>query len=215
MAGFYMPQRQMPTVKDFDSPHTISIIHEIAYGWDGSTSVFSILPPFLETFRHHLSTSNIPSDDDYNIDLPLIRACFIAFAKGVLDVYGEDRGTKGLWKNILSMSETILSWTRYFFKSFDISINLEGSHDIGGIPDKNLSCIAPLLSSLTQSDQFRFALYSEPHFIKIVTRFWLDLTLRGYCWNMQLQAYAGRFPNIRLTHLSRYFDIFRYFSRIF
>lgn len=192
--------------QDFDSPHTISIIHEIAYGWDDSTSVFSILPPFLETFRHHLSTSNIPSDEDYNIDLPLIRACLIAFAKGVPDVYGEDRGTKGLWKNILSMSETILSWTRYFFKSFDISISLEGSHDIGGIPDKNLSCIALLLSSLTQSDQFRFALYSEPHFIKNVTRFWLDLTLRGYQSAYEMRALMASLTSFdeRIEELSEF-----------
>ncbi len=35
------------------------------------------------------------------------------------------------------------------------------------------------------------------------------------CWDLQLQADARRFLNIRLTNLSRYFDIFRYFSRIF
>ncbi|SJL18866.1 uncharacterized protein ARMOST_22468 [Armillaria ostoyae] len=183
MAGFYMPQCQMPTVKDFDSPHTISIINEITYDWDDSTSVpfaFSILPPFFEVFRHHLSTANIPSDDDYNTDLPLIHACFIAFAKGVPDMYGEKHSTTELWKDILSMTDTILSWTHYFFQSFDISISLEDNPDIGGIPDQNLSCIAPLLLTLMQNDQFCFALYLEPHFIENVIRLWLHLTLRRY-----------------------------------
>ncbi len=40
-------------------------------------------------------------------------------------------------------------------------------------------------------------------------------SFRGPCWDLQLQAYARRFPNIQLTNLSWYFDIFRYFSRIF
>ncbi|KAK0431549.1 hypothetical protein EV421DRAFT_164086 [Armillaria borealis] len=191
MAGFYMPQRQMPTVKDFDSPHTISIINEIAYDWDDSTSIpfaSSFLPSFFEAFRHHLSTANIPSDDDYNTDLPLIRACFTAFAKGVPDLYGEEHGTTKLWKDILSMTDTILSWTRYFFRSFDISISIEESPDIGGIPDKNLSCIAPLLSTLIQNEWFRFTLYSEPHFIENVARFWLHLTLRGYQSAYEMRA---------------------------
>ncbi len=42
----------------------------------------------------------------------------------------------------------------------------------------------------------------------------LFLLLTG-CGDLQLQADAGRFPNIQLTNLSQYFDIFRYFSRIF
>ncbi|KAK0187475.1 hypothetical protein F5146DRAFT_1142520 [Armillaria mellea] len=183
MAGFHMHQRQMPTVKDFDSPHTISMINEIAYDWDDSTSErfdSSILPPFFEAFRYHLSTANIPSDDDYNIDLPLIRACFIAFAKGIPDMYGDKRLTTRLWKDILSLKKTILSWTRYFFQSFEMSISFEDSPHIGGIPDMNLSCIAPLLSTLIQNDQFRFSLYSEPNFMENVARFWVPLTLHGY-----------------------------------
>ncbi|KAK0184310.1 hypothetical protein F5146DRAFT_1006580 [Armillaria mellea] len=203
MAGFHMHQRQMPTVKvgyllvpfgdgadrslfkqqDFDSPHTISMINEIAYDWDDSTSErfdSSILPPFFEAFRYHLSTANIPSDDDYNIDLPLIRACFIAFAKRIPDMYGDKRLTTRLWKDILSLKKTILSWTRYFFQSFEMSISFEDSPHIGGIPDMNLSCIAPLLSTLIQNDQFRFSLYSEPNFMENVARFWVPLTLRGY-----------------------------------
>ncbi|PBK67931.1 hypothetical protein ARMSODRAFT_976222 [Armillaria solidipes] len=107
MAGFYMPQRQMLTVKDFDSPHTISIINEIAYDWDDSTSVFSILPPFFEVFHYHLSTSNIPSDDDYNTDLPLIRACFIAFTKGVPDIYQSTYEIRALMGTLTSFDERI------------------------------------------------------------------------------------------------------------
>ncbi|KAK0187470.1 hypothetical protein F5146DRAFT_1142513 [Armillaria mellea] len=145
----------MPTRKDFDSQHTILIINEIVYDWDDSTSIhfsFTILPPLFKVFHHHLSTANIPPDDNHNTDLSLIHACFLTFAKGVPDIHGEVDGTMEVWKDILSLTDTILSWTRYFFQSFDISISLKNHPDIGGIPDQNLSCIVPLLLTLIQSN---------------------------------------------------------------
>ncbi len=137
------------------------------------------MPPYFEVFHHHLSTTNIPSDDDNNTDLSLIRACFFAFDKGISALHGEP-GTEALYEDILAMTETILSWTRYFFHAFDMSTGLGDNPDLNGIPDGNLSCIAHLLSSLATLTQFCHSLYSEPRLIQNIVRLWLELTLHGY-----------------------------------
>ncbi|KAK0452135.1 uncharacterized protein EV420DRAFT_1482221 [Desarmillaria tabescens] len=109
------------------------------------------------------------------------------------------------------MTETILLWTRYFFRSFDMSISLGDGPDIGGFPDKNLSCIARFLSSLTENRQFPFALYSEPDFIQNVTRLWLYLTLHGYQSAYEIRAlmagltaFDEKIPEISELLRSRY-----------
>ncbi|KAK0229557.1 hypothetical protein EDD85DRAFT_957333 [Armillaria nabsnona] len=180
MAGRSRTQRYIPT-NDFNDPQTISEIYKIAYEWGDRVvpSGFSILPPYFEVFRHHLFTTNIPSDDDNNIDLSLIRACFFAFGKGISALHGEP-ATEALYEDILAMTETILSRTRYFFHPFDMSTGLGDNPDLNGIPDSGLSCIVHLLSSLATLTQFRHSLYSEPHLIQNIVRLWLELTLHGY-----------------------------------
>ncbi|SJL16657.1 uncharacterized protein ARMOST_20184 [Armillaria ostoyae] len=190
MAGRSRTQHYIPT-SDFNDPQTISEIYKIAYEWgDRVPSGFSILPPYFEVFRHHLSTTNIPSDDDNNTDLSLIRACFFAFGKGISALHGES-GTEALYEDILALTETILSWTRYFFHSFDMSTGLGDNPDFNGIPDSNLSCIAHLLSSLATLTQFRHSLYSEPSLVQNIVRFWLELTLHGYQSAYEFRAFMA------------------------
>ncbi|KAK0452131.1 uncharacterized protein EV420DRAFT_1749942 [Desarmillaria tabescens] len=176
MAGRDRTRRHILT-RDFNSPEMISKIYEIAYVWgDTVPSESSILPPYLEAFRHHLSTTNIPPNDANNTDLSLIRACFFAFGKGVSALH-EVPETEALWEDILRMTDTILSWTRYLFRSFDMSISLE---DNPALEDGNLSSIAYLLSSMVESKRFRLSLSSEPHLIAKSVHFWLALSLHGY-----------------------------------
>ncbi|KAK0434242.1 hypothetical protein EV421DRAFT_1352917 [Armillaria borealis] len=176
MASRNRTQCRIP-IRDFNSPETISKIYEIAYVWGETVpSVFSILPPYLAAFCHHLSTTNIPSDDDNNIDLSLVRACCFAFGKGVSALHGVS-GTEALWEDILTMTDTVLSWARYFFRSLDMSTGLG---DNPALENGNLSCIAYLFYPMGDNKQFRLSLSSEPDLIKKIVHLWLALTLHGY-----------------------------------
>ncbi len=149
----------------------------MAYVWGETVpSEFSILPPYFAVFRHHLSTTNIPPDDENTTDLSLDRACCFAFGKGVSALHGVS-GTAALWEDILTMTDAVLSWTRYFFRSLDMS---NGLGDNPALENGNLSCIAYLLYSMGENKQFRLSLSSEPDLIKKTVHLWLAHTLHGY-----------------------------------